>query len=1306
MLIRILNHASFELKYLKGSESCQQVLDDLVANQELGHDKIKLQVTRPTQEELNLHIAKLAPHPPPGQVQGGGGGGGLQAEGIDHLGHTYLPNKTVRLKTQSLSIVYMLNGKNRKSVDFHSFQDFLTFNRTANPIFTKRSLFSCLARNCCISGSFLVIFKAQLKVVIRTFIRKNRSVSWDSPLDPETSRKLVMCIETYFILVGKTINQPISFKYQANEMFLLGLSDGSESLQTFCITLLNRYCLDGIVSSQATHISLQAYTTHCDLVNIVDIEYLSFNKMIQAMQVVLSELENINISIPDQNRLAFLDSRVVITLLRSRVDLLKKRQSHLTAKAQICLSDMKMSPFSSVGFISQEIGNHIPDHFSKFTFQNNSQEILTKYKKLFDYSWMCSAHPRKLEGVTFNNIYQSSEAPALKNAVLDSEWQEYSSNCTNTNTDKNTDILLTAAVRVRDSIHKQCTTQPPDAPPHSINPNFHHASLGLGGESESELVTRNWNLDDEVNQSDEDYEWNRKIEQDYEMDQYDSKNISTKGGGGQSEIQTERGGDHCDTSLWKLSENELLRKDPYGDHCDKSLLEMSETQNHLYCDQESDRMSENAPRVQFAFNARKEPSICIAESKRGWKEQIEQLLQRKLSLTLGPGSILRILTLCIKFGRRALEEAKKGPADRAQRQRLRGERRQGLEEVRDREDRPTQLLRDRHDWPAQALDLMKSDLGRFEECLLESKSTRKPPADVAAFHHLCCLYSCNTSVKGLQYAQYHHLNGEPMKLLEARRQRQYSEKVIKLPRFRHIDPGSSWAKLLIKAAHNFVKGRHIERAQLGLTNLSIYMVNISEALLAIQKECTTCRRLRGRLARATDAIKLTNLGPCDYLARAAAWRTGQTTVILDLLGPLQAWSSMADDLQTTIYAAVFLQLPLKTVKILPVQSYSSADLLQTIKIYINQSFRPVQLWVSDAGSNITRFTTHNSGYEETPVMAEGKLKAWQDLATGERGKELRNSGVHIRVCSKNHKVVSSVEQAVYSTKKVIYAFDKGLKTPLSMWDWLFIFSEVEASIKSRPLCATSKGRLYSAGSILSALEQAGLHLGDDQLYVHPGGDAEVTAQLDAMTNHLLELRQQIGELLLSLLIQPSFLNTQVRREQLKFRDIDQDIQRDDVCFDPALFRKTNNVTASLVRLHKWSTSRQSALFQKVGPLKPSSYITRPIDQLFLVAKSDRDTSFGTEEWKPVWNLSDLYKAQPQVKPYLVWDQQNDELELKGDLDVSKDLGNLGPKRPGETKKRDQKTSDQGAGGPEENVQEAQVFTKRGRLVKRPTRFQP
>ena len=109
MLIRVLNFASFELKYLKGSESCQEALDALVKNQNLGHDKIQLQVERPSQQELNMHIAKLAPIPTP--VQAGIGEEGKCSSAIDHLGHTYYPNKTVQLKTQTLSIVYRLQEK-------------------------------------------------------------------------------------------------------------------------------------------------------------------------------------------------------------------------------------------------------------------------------------------------------------------------------------------------------------------------------------------------------------------------------------------------------------------------------------------------------------------------------------------------------------------------------------------------------------------------------------------------------------------------------------------------------------------------------------------------------------------------------------------------------------------------------------------------------------------------------------------------------------------------------------------------------------------------------------------------------------------------------------------------------------------------------------------------------------------------------------------------------------------------------------------------------------------------------------------
>ena len=55
---------------------------------------------------------------------------------------------------------------------------------------------------------------------------------------------------------------------------------------------------------------------------------------------------------------------------------------------------------------------------------------------------------------------------------------------------------------------------------------------------------------------------------------------------------------------------------------------------------------------------------------------------------------------------------------------------------------------------------------------------------------------------------------------------------------------------------------------------------------------------------------------------------------------------------------------------------------------------------------------------------------------------------------------------------------------------------------------------------------------------------------------------------------------------------------------------------------------------------------RPIDQLFLVAKSGKNVSYGSEAWRPSWNLSDLYKADTVVKPYLVWGLKEDEIQVQ------------------------------------------------------------
>ena len=42
------------------------------------------------------------------------------------------------------------------------------------------------------------------------------------------------------------------------------------------------------------HLSLQSYSNHCDLINIVDVEYLAFLLLIQAMETILNELFSCN----------------------------------------------------------------------------------------------------------------------------------------------------------------------------------------------------------------------------------------------------------------------------------------------------------------------------------------------------------------------------------------------------------------------------------------------------------------------------------------------------------------------------------------------------------------------------------------------------------------------------------------------------------------------------------------------------------------------------------------------------------------------------------------------------------------------------------------------------------------------------------------------------------------------------------------------------------------------------------------------------------------------------------------------------
>ena len=203
-----------------------------------------------------------------------------------------------------------------------------------------------------------------------------------------------------------------------------------------------------------------------------------------------------------------------------------------------------------------------------------------------------------------------------------------------------------------------------------------------------------------------------------------------------------------------------------------------------------------------------------------------------------------------------------------------------------------------------------------------------------------------------------------------------------------------------------------------------------------------------------------------------------------------------------------------------------------------------------------------------------KVKAWRELATGERGRDLKTLGVHVKICAKDHKVVSQVEQAIFSTKKVLYSFNKSTQSPLTFFDWMYLFSEVSACIASRPICSTAEGRLYSAVSILSAMEKAGSFMGEDQIYVHKTGKDKVTAQLDLMAQHMQELRETISDLLLVLMVKPSFLDIQVRREQIKIRDNENDVDIHDVVGCQSLVHRIST-DGQGQRIQQWQGSVDS-----------------------------------------------------------------------------------------------------------------------------------
>ena len=1325
-LMQVLNFSGFSLKYLKGESVLQVPLDSIVKNQIVHRNSDKVKMVRPDMQEVAQHINRLNRNsnfisfadPEPKD----------DGHWVDYLGYSYSDGE-VGLRIQTLSIVYS-NGKiNIRSPEFYTFQQFTNFVNDKKPTFTKRSLYSAASKNFDTSGRFLIIFRSQIKIAIRNYIKSSPLARWDDALDTKTLELFMSCLQNYFFLVKQKLPVINLYKYDSQAYFLLGTSDGSDVLTSLSTTIITRTCLGGIVSSKACHLSLHAYSVNINLINMVDIEMLALIKLCSELSYILEELSSLNIHIPEGNRYIFTDSKILLTLLRQKIHLMQRKFSFGISKLQLKLFDLKISPYFQIGHIDQKQGTLWSDYYSKLG-KVSLEATKKKLKQIHDMGWVESAHPSRLKGVSFDaDLPSGAEMNFLREFVIKpGEMKTFQAELRSDM--KDPEKIISAAISIQTEGDNGWSCEGG-----CLNNNcLRHFTL-TEGHSETSC-------------------------------------LSDISGDSCSEICTDVACD-SDFCLNNLYENRLINLGQVQE-INLSVKSVSEREVASLANLCTETLSDITPgttvpepvttRATHVTNPNRSHAVGVHSftdaDNSTWKKRVAELINRKMSYGLGARSFLSILARCIQFSRLCKQEALKDPKLRLNRQRVRRERRLiELEEKRSSTSNtnkwpPWQLhnkIRDLHDTPVSAVDLINCEIGFIDQFLIrEAPPSQEETLQAAhpvfpeetsmeelkkqAFHYVSHLYQVHTPVKGYEGNKMKNLDGTTNYVLEGRRHRDYEERKLRRTRLRNIEEGSELEAILLREAHRASRGLNIAKAELSLVNLHVHIPNAKKKLQQVSHQCPACRRRRALTGRRDDKSRKEELGPSDYLLRSLRWRGARQTVVLDVYGPQRCQGLFEGGAVGKIYGLVLLQLPLKTCRIIPLRSYASEHFLLAMKTYICLQMAPMEVVIGDAASNFRRLQNASSGYinnEEDQDQKE-KIRLYKELETGDAKERLAEAGVFIKIASGDHSVVSNVEKAVDCVKQLLHNCTHSLRSPLTFFELEYVWSMVSLCIASRPIHASANGRLYTAQSLLQLMGQSGLHLGDDKLDVRLGDD-EVTERLELMEDRMFELKSSVAEAMMSCVLYPSFLNIQTPEEVNKNRDSVEEAKLDNVYFCEEIFKKTCNFSASLLRLCRFGSSGQTALFQKPGPIRPGSYVTRNIADLYLIAKSDENRTIGSEPWLPSWNLKRAFETHQDQRGYLSWEKEEkrsqnevpgEELggssrdplvELEADLPKRKNSkeksveGKRREKRKGKKKEKKERVEEE-IGGEEEEKKEEDgatiVMTRRGRIVKRPVRFKP
>ena len=150
------------------------------------------------------------------------------------------------------------------------------------------------------------------------------------------------------------------------------------------------------------------------------------------------------------------------------------------------------------------------------------------------------------------------------------------------------------------------------------------------------------------------------------------------------------------------------------------------------------------------------------------------------------------------------------------------------------------------------------------------------------------------------------------------------------------------------------------------------------------------------------------------------------------------------------------------------------------------------------------------------------------------------------------------------------------------------------------------------------------------------GDEAVTQRIEGMEEKLVQTKFQLAQVILACFIEPAYNRELVRSETTKRHEEDVEVEIGDVLFCRRLYSKTLNFAQSLVRVRDIGVSHQAVLLQKVRGHKKTTFVTRSLDNLYFIAKSNQRL-IGAKPWLPTFNLCEHLKSMEVRRGYVTFE---------------------------------------------------------------------